>query len=225
MALDLMPRRELIITFHGLGDPPESVPDSERKVWVPVQWLEALLDALPDDGVTVAFDDGNHSDVTCALPALRRRGRTAHFFVCAGEVGIPGRLGLAELRRLRDAGMRIGSHGLRHRNWRAISDAELSSELNGSRAALASFVGTDVAEAACPFGSYDRRVLRGLRGAGYARVYTSDGGTTARDRWLAARTTITRDHTLGHWLDLVTRGAEPRPDPLMVGKRILKRIR
>ena len=38
---------ELIVTFHGLGTPPPDVSESERKVWVPVQWFEAVLDALP----------------------------------------------------------------------------------------------------------------------------------------------------------------------------------
>ena len=219
-----MQTRELIITFHGLGDPPAGIASSERKVWVPVHWFEAVLDALPSAGVTIAFDDGNRSDVEHALPALSRRGRTAQFFVLAGEFGKPGRLGTADVLRLRAAGMRIGSHGLHHRNWRTLSDAELSKELVASRTALAGLVGVDVSDAACPFGSYDRRVLRALRRAGYKRVYTSDGGTSTPTAWLASRTTITHDRPLDYWLALV--GAGPtRRDPALILKRYVKRVR
>ncbi len=40
----------------------------------------------------------------------------------------------------------------------------------------ANSIGEPVSSVAIPFGSYDRRVLRRLRGAGLRRVYTSDGG-------------------------------------------------
>ena len=48
-------------------------------------------------------------------------------------------------------------------------------------------------EAACPFGSYDRRVLESLRGSGYRRVYTSDRGTTDAEDYLQARNTVGPD--------------------------------
>ena len=41
-----MTPRELILTFHGLGEPPNSIVDSERKFWVPVTWFQEILDAL-----------------------------------------------------------------------------------------------------------------------------------------------------------------------------------
>ena len=47
-------------------------------------------------------------------------------------------------------------------------------------------------EAACPFGSYDRRVLRALRRTGYRHVYTSDRGLARRGDWLQARNTVQR---------------------------------
>jgi peptidoglycan/xylan/chitin deacetylase (PgdA/CDA1 family) len=217
--------QELIVTFHGLGEPPSTVSESERRVWVPVEWLEEILDTLPRRGVRIAFDDGNISDVQHALPALTRHGCSAHFFVLAGEIGMPGRLGAEDLSRLRAAGMQIGSHGLHHRDWRTISDAELDRELVGSRGELAGIIGGEILEAACPFGSYDRRVLKALRAAGYTRAYTSDGGPSSSTNWLAPRTTITRAHPLEGWLDLVRRGADRRPDPVTAFKRCIKRIR
>ena len=198
--------RELIVTFHGLGEPPAEVSDSERKVWVPVHWFDAVLDALPACGVSVAFDDGNRSDLDDALPALTRRGRIARFFVLAGQLGKPGRLTVKDVLRLRAAGMRIGSHGLHHRDWRRLPDDELEVEVAGSRRTLSHIVDSEIDEVACPFGSYDRRVLKALRAAGYRRAYTSDGGSTSPGGWLAARTTITSDRPLEDWLRLVAAG-------------------
>ncbi|MFZ1996509.1 MAG: polysaccharide deacetylase family protein [Solirubrobacteraceae bacterium] len=215
---------ELILTFHGLGTPPHDVSDSERKVWVPVQWLEAILGVLPPAGVRIAFDDGNRSDVDDALPVLTRSGRSAQFFVLAGEFDKPGRIGPEDVATLHRAGMRIGSHGLHHRDWRRISDAELAGELSESRLALSKIVKLDVVEAACPFGSYDRRVIKALHTAGYQRAYTSDGGATTGGRWLAARSTVTREQPLEHWLALAAAGPT-RPEPTLLLKRCLKRIR
>lgn len=215
---------ELIITFHGLGTPPDGVSESERKVWVPVQWLEAVLDVLPPNGVRIAFDDGNRSDIDDALPVLTRSGRSADFFILAGEFDKPGRIGAEDVTTLQRAGMRIGSHGLHHRDWRRISDAELAGELTESRRALSEIINLDVVEAACPFGSYDRRVIQALRTAGYQRAYTSDGGATTAQTWLAARTTITREQPLEHWLALAAAGPT-RPEPALRLKRCLKRIR
>jgi peptidoglycan/xylan/chitin deacetylase (PgdA/CDA1 family) len=215
---------ELILTFHGLGAPPDDVSDSERKVWVPVQWLQAIVDVLPEAGVRIAFDDGNRSDVEDALPVLTCSGRNAQFFVLAGEFDKPGRIGPEDVATLQSAGMRIGSHGLHHRDWRRISDHELAEELTESRRALSEIINLDVVEAACPFGSYDRRVIKALRTAGYARAYTSDGGATKGERWLAARTTVTREHPLKHWLALAATGPTG-PDPTLRLKRCLKRIR
>ncbi len=202
-----MLERELILTFHGLGD--ETPPDAtaaERKVWVPVDWFEAIVGALPARGVTLAFDDGNSSDAEHALETLAQSGHRARFFVLAERVGSPGYLTESQLCELHEAGMKIGSHGLRHRDWRGLSDGELRQELVGSRRALEELLGVEVDEAACPFGSYDRRVLHGLREAGYRRVYNSDGGSARVGAWLAPRNTVHRELALERWLALAAGG-------------------
>lgn len=218
--------RELILTFHGLGDaiPPHATP-AERKVWVPVEWFEAIVAALPPKGVALAFDDGNASDAGLALPVLERLGRSARFFVLAGRIGAPGHLDAADIARLHTAGMTIGSHGLRHRDWRASADTELEAELAGSRRVLEDMLGVPVTEAACPFGSYDRRVLRALRRTGYRRVYNSDGGCSSTASWLAPRTTVHRGRPLHEWLALAAGGARERPGPVRRVKRLVKRLR
>lgn len=227
-----MLERELILTFHGLGD--ETPPDAtaaERKVWVPVEWFDAIVGALPGRGVALAFDDGNSSDAELALKVLERRGRKARFFVLAERVGSPGYLSQSQLGELHEAGMKIGSHGLRHRDWRRLSDGELREELVGSRRALEELLGSQVDQAACPFGSYDRRVLHGLREAGYRKVYNSDGGSARVGAWLSPRNTVHREQTLEHWVALAASGAGAVAgalnwkSPALAGKRLVKRLR
>jgi len=215
----------LILTFHGLGEPPADVTDAERKMWVPVAWFEAILDALPSQGVRLAFDDGKASDVEHALPRLVRKGQTARFFPLAGKIGTPGYVDVEGIGHIHAAGMVVGSHGCHHRDWRTLTPEELDDELVASRRALAEVVGDEVTEAACPFGSYDRRVLRALRRTGYRRVYNSDGGACDARAWLMSRTTVHRDRPLQHWLQLAAAGARHRPGPVLRGKRLVKRLR
>jgi peptidoglycan/xylan/chitin deacetylase (PgdA/CDA1 family) len=217
--------RNLILTFHGLGAPPNSVPDSERHVWIPADWFESIVDALPRADVSLTFDDGNVSDIESALPALRKREMTARFFPLTGRIGSAGYLSADDIVELSAAGMKIGSHGLHHRDWRELTEAELHDELVASRGMLADLANADITEAACPFGSYDRRVLRALRASGYERVFTSDGGTHATGSWLCSRTTVSKSRPLHDWLDLVSRGAGKPPGPVQLGKRLFKRAR
>lgn len=189
-----MSERRTILTFHGLGTPPPHLQGGELTVWVDRDTYEATLDAVKGRGdVLITFDDGNRSDVEIALPALRERGLSATFFIVAGWLDRPGFVSRDELRELVEAGMTVGSHGLDHVSWRALPDHELESHLGQARSILEDVVGRPVTEASCPFGEYDRRVLRHLRGLGHERVYTSDGGPARPGAWLQARNTVHSD--------------------------------
>jgi peptidoglycan/xylan/chitin deacetylase (PgdA/CDA1 family) len=182
------------LTFHGIGSPGRCVQPGERRVWVSEESFHALAGAAAGRGdVRITFDDGNESDVRIALPTLHSLGIVATFFVVAGLLGKRGYLDSAGLRALADAGMPIGTHGMWHRPWRGLDERSLSEELLEARERLEDIVQRPVADAACPFGAYDRRVLRRLRGCGYRRVYTSDRGAARRADWLQARNTVRSD--------------------------------
>ena len=183
--------RAINLTFHGVGEPQRRLDPGEANVWVGRERFLSILDSVKDRAdVRITFDDGNASDVTHALPALRERGLKATFFVVAGRLGAPLFLDAAAVKELADAGMTIGSHGMRHRAWRGLDDGALREELVDAKSILEDVVGRPVTQAACPFGSYDRRVLRRLRGSGYHHVYTSDRGTTSSREFLQARNSI-----------------------------------
>ena len=177
------PRRCINLTFRGVGGRTRHLGPEEEDVWLSSQQFTSVLDAVADRGdVRISFDDGNASDVHNALPALRARGLTATFFVVTGRPATPGFLDDEDVSTRAAAGMTIGCHGMHHRPWRKLGEGELREETLVSRRRLEEIVGRPVTLAACPFGSYDRRVLRSLRRYGYDRVFTSDRGTTRSDR-------------------------------------------
>ncbi len=181
------------LTFHGVGPCDRALVPGERDVWVSRERFLGVLDAVAERrDVVITFDDGNVSDVEIALPALRDRGLTATFFVVAGRIGIPGFLDERGIRAITEAGMTIGCHGMLHRRWRSLDERRLREEVVDAKRVLEEIVGAPVTDAACPFGSYDRRVLKRLRKCGYRHVYTSDRGLTGPADWLQARNTVRR---------------------------------
>jgi peptidoglycan/xylan/chitin deacetylase (PgdA/CDA1 family) len=219
-AADVTAPSVAILNVHGVGTPARALDPGEHLTWVTVEQLELVLDAaVGRDDVRITFDDGNASDVEIALPRLRERGLHAEFFVLAGLLGDPGRLGRADVRDLLEAGMAVGSHGWAHRDWRRITEAEASQELGDAHQVLAELTAGPVTRVAIPFGSYDRHVLRRLRHANVTRAYTSDGGRARPDAWLQARTSLPHDLD-ATW---VARVLDPTPSPVRVARGLAAR--
>lgn len=125
---------------------------------------------LPRRPVVVSFDDGYRSQVTIALPVLRR-------------VGWPGVLNLAldwvddiggdgAVRRLIDAGWQIDAHSRTHADLTQVSAAQLRDETAGARAELARRFGARANFFCYPSGRYDARVVAAVRNAGYLGATT-----------------------------------------------------
>jgi peptidoglycan/xylan/chitin deacetylase (PgdA/CDA1 family) len=181
----------LNLCFHGIGTPGRMLEPDEDLYWVEEAQFEDLLDVIGGyPWVRITFDDGNESDAALGLPMLRRHSLKAAFFIISGRLDQPGSLATADVRSLVQAGMIVGSHGMRHRPWRSINDQELQEELADAAAAIADAAGQPVSQVACPFGSYDRRVLRAIRRNGFSRAYTVDGGPAKKGAWLQSRYTI-----------------------------------
>ncbi|WP_148923696.1 polysaccharide deacetylase family protein [Oceanicella actignis] len=144
----------------------------------------------------ITFDDGNASDLDICAPLLAQNGRTATFFVLAGRLGQSGSLSAEGLRQLTAEGHSIGNHGFDHLDWRGLHPDASRRELVDARKVLEDAIGSEIREAAIPFGSYDRGVLARLRAACYDRVYTSDGGPADSNAWLCPRTSVRNDMSL-----------------------------
>jgi peptidoglycan/xylan/chitin deacetylase (PgdA/CDA1 family) len=127
--------------------------------------------------VGLTFDDGYADFLHYALPALRRRGFSATLFAIAGWLGAENSwdaegprkalLTPEQLRRVAEAGIEIGSHGLTHVSLSSVTDAALADETVRSRRMLQELTGQEVAGFCYPYGDIDRRAFEYVRGAGY----------------------------------------------------------
>jgi peptidoglycan/xylan/chitin deacetylase (PgdA/CDA1 family) len=192
--LRVVPASLVNLTVHGIGPAGREFADGEGEHWVGIGQFEAVLDAVVGrPAVRITFDDGNASDLELALPRLVERGLSAEFFVLVGLLGQEGRLDADGVRELWRAGMRVGSHGWAHRDWRRLTPEQADEEIIKANDVLGEIIGQPVTRVAIPFGSYDGRVLRRLRRARVTRAYTSDGGRARPDAWLQARTSLRHD--------------------------------
>lgn len=196
--------RIYFLTFHGLGSPERRIDEDETDYWLDAVCFESILDRMRHHpNVYITFDDSNSSDFTIAYPALNKRNMQARFFVVTERIGSRGFLNSEQIAELSREGMMIGSHGKQHRPWTQISAIDLNEELTSSRMRLESIVNQSVTEAACPLGNYNRKVMKGLRAAGYSKVYTSDQGSARLGEWISARNTILRNGSPDSVEDLV----------------------
>ncbi len=109
-----------------------------------------------------------------------------------------------QLRTLHSEGMAIGTHGMCHRNWRRLTQAEVHEELDEAKDSIEELIGVPVIEAGIPYGAYDRRVLKRLHQFGYQAAHTSDGGPASLASWLRPRNTVRRSHDFDQTLRSIT---------------------
>lgn len=185
---------QIILNFHGLGDPPAYVDDAERPYWISAELFDELVSRTSARAdIAYSFDDGNLSDLTIAAPTLQRFGRVGEFFILTGRLDRDGYLLPEHLQELRDMGMEIGLHGRDHVDWRSLDDKGLDEETIGARQVLSAALGRTIESVSIPFGAYNRRVVRHLMRCGYSAIYTSDGGTAPTGARIKSRTSIRSD--------------------------------
>ena len=122
---------------------------------------------LPDKAIILTFDDGKADALGIVLPALRKRGMRATFFVITDLLGRAGYLTWDGVRALADAGMEIGSHTATHPRLSDLPDARVQSELVESRLTLQGELHRPVEALAYPYNSVRRNVREAAEKAGY----------------------------------------------------------
>ncbi len=191
-----MKSRIFNLIFHGIGEPKRDLLPGEE--FIQAEAFFSILDWVESrKEIFITFDDGNDSDYTIAFPALIERGLKAEFFITVDWIGQPGFVTPNQLREMVSAGMMIGSHGYYHRSWRSLNENQIEYELYEARKTLEKMIAAPVENIACPFGEYDRRIIRFLREADYAHFYTSDGGMANAQSWLQARNSVQRTDHVG----------------------------
>lgn len=182
-----------------------------------------------DREVVITFDDGDVSNVEVALPLLQARGMTAEFFITTDYIGQVGMLSAADVRRLADTGMGVGSHGRSHAFLEDLPPEALWTELRDSRRRLQDIIGREVNALALPGGRGRERERRAALAAGYRYLLGSVPGPNRApraDEWLQ-RLAVTRGLELDRfavqvdWRGLRPRMAQARFFALRLPKRVL----
>jgi peptidoglycan/xylan/chitin deacetylase (PgdA/CDA1 family) len=127
--------------------------------------------------VGLTFDDGYADFADYVVPILHKHGFTATVYPIAGLLGgdnswdVKGPrkplMTAEQVREVADAGMEIGSHGLRHVSLISAPDDGLAGEVGESRRILQEVSGQDIDGFCYPYGDIDGRVMEQVRAAGY----------------------------------------------------------
>jgi peptidoglycan/xylan/chitin deacetylase (PgdA/CDA1 family) len=139
----------------------------------------------PPRPVALTFDDGYEDAYSAALPALRRHGFTATFYIVSGYVGQPG-----------------------YMSWEpdltTLDAAELGRQVAEAKREIEARLGVRVVSFCYPAGRYSGAVVEAVRAAGYESATTTrwdndygdllalprrrvSGGTTAEELgWIVA---------------------------------------
>ncbi len=205
--------RQVIINFHGIGQPLRLQEPGEAAYWVSEEMFHDIVALAAElrKGVDTqfTFDDGNLSDLTIAAEPLAAAGYSAEVFVLSARIDTPGSLGVDDIRRLMSIGHQIGTHGANHVDWTGLDAAGETREFVEARDRLAGICGHAITSAAIPFGRYNARVLRTLRVHGYDRVLSSDGGGWTAGQSPIPRTSMRHNMTIDDVRNLLL-GIEPR---------------
>jgi peptidoglycan/xylan/chitin deacetylase (PgdA/CDA1 family) len=212
-ALPLSPSRLFwyppILTYHRVQPNPEpSTPTVTPEVfkrqmqllaerWKPTS-LGDLVETLEENrplskqSVVVTFDDGTEDTFTHALPILQEYHIPAAVFVIAGNVGKPGWLRPEQLKKIRQAGITIGSHGLSHDYLPELPLARAEESLSTSKELLRKTIGEPVDWISYPAGGYTPEILKVVRSFGYRGACTTNRGTKRFpvNRWALRRLTM-----------------------------------
>jgi len=131
---------------------------------------------LPARPVVLTFDDGYRSDWTVAAPILQRIGWPGVLDLCLNAVGPHRDLPAPLVRGLVRRGWEIDDHSLTHPDLTTLDSAGLHREIVVSRRILRRLSGQPVSFFCYPAGSYDARVVRAVKAAGFAGATTENVG-------------------------------------------------
>jgi len=128
---------------------------------------------LPDKCVLITFDDGHESNLTVAVPILKRFNFKASFFITTDRIKDPGYMDHIQLRELKKSGMSVQSHAKTHKYLSEMNAHELSNELVESKKILTDTLGVDVPFLSFPGGRYNDAVLEFAKKSNYLACFSS----------------------------------------------------
>jgi len=140
------------------------------------------LQAWPEKGIVITFDDGHDSNYNLALPILQQFGFKAEFFITTGWTGTKHYLTREQIIGLHAAGMTIGSHGVSHLFMNDLSNEKVFNELSTSKQMLSEIIGEPIQDFAAPGGRMGQTTIEIAKSCGYRFLYSSIPGPFLRTK-------------------------------------------
>lgn len=216
-----------ILAYHSIGETSRDIWEvSSAKFQEQMQYLakhkfrvmsleeafrKMIVGEIPERSIVITFDDGYESLWNFAFPVLKDFGFVATVFLPVAYVGGIDKFSYEQPREhmsllswqmimeSQGAGISYASHSMSHKNLISLDDWTLHYELEESKRALATRLGTSFHALAYPFGMYDARVKRVARNLGYdcALGFGNVGSNTRMtDRLEMKREKLTSDMTM-----------------------------
>jgi peptidoglycan/xylan/chitin deacetylase (PgdA/CDA1 family) len=134
---------------------------------------------LPRKPIVVTFDDGYRDVYRYASPVIERFGMHAISYLITERISGDDHsfLSWKQVRGFEKRGVEIGSHTVSHAALASLSDAGALAELVQSRKKLEQKLDHRVSWLAYPYGSYNSRIERLAKKAGYKLAVTTDWGS------------------------------------------------
>lgn len=219
--------------YHGISSGPLHVPPHrETGAWLydvslidfkaQMQWLKDRVAFFP---AILTFDDGELNNFDLVLPVLKGLGLKAYFFIIVSRVGKDGYMDWGHLRKLLDAGMMIGSHGLSHRILTRLSSLQIEEELRVSKQELEIHLKQEIDTLSIPRGYCNDKIIETAYRLGFKTIFISK-----RPPGLERFPNIMeRVAVKSHWslrrFDMALHGQRPITEPMTeISKNALKAI-
>lgn len=184
-----------------------------------------------DGFIALTFDDGFADNLSGLVPVIQKWSVPATTFVATGLLGkrhpsTPyGRIfSVKELRRYRESGGTVGSHGVAHRDLTTLSSDEARREIFESKATLEEILDEAIDVCAYPFGRFDNVTRALVREAGYIGACAVTEGSWA-DCWSVPRIPVVNGGSAaGLWLSSHPGFASIAGRPIRAGGRLVRRV-
>jgi peptidoglycan/xylan/chitin deacetylase (PgdA/CDA1 family) len=175
-------------------------------------------ESLPERAALLTFDDGYRSMKQTALPVLKSLGFPSVVFVSVGHIGSTNRFDAHvepeepicdwdDLEELQRANVSVQSHGVSHRHFSKLDDAQIRYEIEYSKRLVEHHMGHAVDMFSFPYGDNGAEPLFTtaiLRNAGYSAAFLYGGNpnvTAPRDRFAIQRIALGPDTDLAALLN------------------------
>ncbi len=184
----------MVLMYHGIVSDSSPVPNNRETgaelYDISLQKFKSQINYLKEQGYTattleninsynqkqilITFDDGEMNNFQQAYPILKEINWKACFFIIAKRVGEKGYMGWEELKKMVEAGMIIGSHGLTHEILTNLTDSQMEEELRASKSNLEINLGITVETLSIPRGFCNDKVIEKAYQLGYKTVFISN---------------------------------------------------